>query len=236
MGKDKMDAVILAAGLGTRLRPHTLTTPKPLLKVQGRPILDWIIGALPPQVDRLLVVSHYLREQVGEYLSKQTHIPGAIEIFQETPRGTGDAIRSCLENLRSESVLVLNGDDLFGAADIATLVSGGPGVLCHPVETPEKFGIAFQKEDGTLDKLVEKPQITGKHLANTGAYVFPLEVLKQPLELSPRGEYEITDFVNKAIARGPVRVVSAKFWYPIGTQEAWDGAQNLNLSVCQSGK
>jgi dTDP-glucose pyrophosphorylase len=60
--------------------------------------------------------------------------------------------------------------------------------------------------------------------------------LKQPLELSPRGEYEITDFVNKAIARGPVRVVSAKFWYPIGTQEAWDGAQNLDLSVCQSGK
>lgn len=43
-----MDAVILAAGLGTRLRPHTLTTPKPMLKVQGRPILDWIVQALPP--------------------------------------------------------------------------------------------------------------------------------------------------------------------------------------------
>ena len=54
-----MDAVILAAGLGTRLRPHTLTTPKPLLPIQGRPILDWTIGALPPSVNRLLVVTHY---------------------------------------------------------------------------------------------------------------------------------------------------------------------------------
>ena len=51
-----MDAVILAAGLGTRLRPHTERTPKPLLPIQGRPILDWTLGALPPAVDRVLLV------------------------------------------------------------------------------------------------------------------------------------------------------------------------------------
>jgi NDP-sugar pyrophosphorylase family protein len=50
-----MDAVLLAAGLGTRLRPHTLTVPKPLLKVQGRPVLDWTISALPKQVTRLVI-------------------------------------------------------------------------------------------------------------------------------------------------------------------------------------
>src|SRR5271168_4323199 len=57
-GEALMDAVILAAGLGTRLRPHTLTTPKPLLAVRGRPILDWALGALPAPVDRVLVVVH----------------------------------------------------------------------------------------------------------------------------------------------------------------------------------
>src|SRR5262249_53899793 len=51
----RMDAVLLCAGLGTRLRPHTLTTPKPLLSVQGRPILDWTLGALPRQVSRVIV-------------------------------------------------------------------------------------------------------------------------------------------------------------------------------------
>jgi NDP-sugar pyrophosphorylase family protein len=69
-----MDAVIMAAGLGTRLRPHTLTTPKPLLPVKGRPILDWALGALPPQVDRVLVVVNYLAEQIESYLAKQKHV------------------------------------------------------------------------------------------------------------------------------------------------------------------
>lgn len=229
-----MDAVILAAGLGTRLRPHTLTTPKPLLEVRGKPILDWIIGALPPSVDRLVVVTHHLREQVAAHLASQTRIPDAIEAFQETPRGTGHAIQCCLGQLRSEHVLVLNGDDLFGARDIAALAAGGPAILCHPVDAPEKFGIVFTRPDGTVEKLVEKPKISGTHLANTGAYMFSLDVLRQPLALSPRGEYEITDFVNMAIARGPVRAISASFWHPIGTQEAWDAAKNADLSSCSN--
>ncbi len=228
-----MDAVILAAGLGTRLRPHTLSTPKPMLKVQGRPILDWIVAALPSTIDRLFVVTHYLREQVADYVKTQRHIPEAHEVFQETPQGTGHAIQSCLSHLRSDMVLVLNGDDLFGAADIGTLAKGGPGVLCKAVDTPEKFGIAFARPDGTLERLVEKPKLTGTHLANTGGYVFPLEVLKKPLHLSPRGEYEITDFVNMAIASGPVRIVQASFWHPVGNQESWDAAQQLDLSQCK---
>lgn len=229
-----MDAVILAAGLGTRLRPHTLTTPKPLLLVQGRPILDWIIGALPKSVDRLFVVTHYLREQVAAYLTSQRRIINATEAFQESPKGTGHALQCCLPMLKSEQVLVLNGDDLFGARDLAALATGGPGILCHPVDEPEKFGIIFERPDGTIEKLVEKPLIRGIHLANTGAYLFPREVLMQPLVLSPRGEYEITDFVNMAISKGPVRAVRASFWHPIGTQEAWDRAQGLSLASCEN--
>ena len=68
-----MDAIILAAGKGTRLQPHTNTIPKPLLAVQGRPILDWILGALPP-VDRLIVVVNYLSEQIEDYLAEQPHV------------------------------------------------------------------------------------------------------------------------------------------------------------------
>ena len=90
-----MDAVILAAGLGTRLRPHTLTTPKPLLPIRGRPILDWTLGALPVTVDRVLVVTHYLADQVEAYLKGQSHFRDWVQVPQGTPRGTGDAVRSC---------------------------------------------------------------------------------------------------------------------------------------------
>src|SRR5205814_1889311 len=90
-----MDAMILAAGLGTRLRPHSLTTPKPLLPVRGRPILDWTLAALPPAVGRVVVVTHYLADQVEAYLRAQTRHPNWTTVHQQTPRGTGDAFRSC---------------------------------------------------------------------------------------------------------------------------------------------
>src|SRR6478672_7750433 len=139
-----MDAVILAAGLGTRLRPHTLTTPKPLLPVRGRPILDWALGALPPAVDRVIVVVNYLGEQVEAYLEAQPHV-AAEAVWQKQPRGTGDAVRSCRERLRGGSFLVLNGDDLYGAADLAELARQPAGLLVHPVDEPRRFGIAFLK-------------------------------------------------------------------------------------------
>src|ERR1700758_4416407 len=125
-----MDAVILAAGLGTRLRPHTLTTPKPLLSIRGRPILDWALGALPRRVDRVLVVVNYLAEQIESYLKTQRHFAQWQAVRQHEPRGTGDALRSCRGHLRGDgSFLVLNGDDLYGAADLAALAARPAGLL-----------------------------------------------------------------------------------------------------------
>jgi NDP-sugar pyrophosphorylase family protein len=224
-----MDAVILAAGLGTRLRPHTLHTPKPLLPVQGRPILDWALGALPRAVDRVIVVVHYLGEQIQTYLSKQGRYRHWTTVPQEQPRGTGDALKRCRDHIRSSSFLVLNGDDLYGAADLAALGACGAGVLVHPVNEPRRFGIAFLRPEGTLERLVEKPNLEGQRLANTGAYLFPREVFDIDIPLSARGEYEITDYVTTLAARRPVQVVEARFWLPIGTEEAWKEAQDQPL-------
>src|SRR5947207_2521817 len=226
-----MDAVLLAAGLGTRLRPHTLTTPKPLLPVQGRPILDWTLGALPRGVERVVVVTHYLAEQVEAYLASQQHFKDWTTVFQEKPRGTGDALNACRKKLRSDHFLVLNGDDLFGAADLAALAQHQAGVLVHPVDEPRRFGIAFLKPDGTLERLVEKPNLDGPQQANTGAYVFPREVFEIDLQLSPRGEYEITDYLSTLATRQPVHVVKANYWLPIGTVEVWQQAQKENLQA-----
>jgi len=231
-----MDAIILAAGLGTRLRPHTLTTPKPLLPVRGRPILDWALGALPAVVDRVLVVIHYLPQQVTSYLERQTHFRQWHAVLQEQPRGTGDAVRACRPHLRSDHCLVLNGDDLYGAADLDDLAGRPAGLLCHTVDEPRRFGIAFLKPDGTLERLVEKPPLDGRQLANTGAYLFPSDILDQELQLSPRGEYEITDYVTMLAARQPVHIVQAQFWLPIGTEEAWQDAQQRDLEGVLTGR
>ena len=227
-----MDAIILAAGKGTRLRPHTYTTPKPLLPVQGRPILDWIIGALPP-VDRLVVVVNYLAEQIEDYLRKQTHVRDWATVRQAEPRGTGDALMSCKGVVTSDRVMVLNGDDLMGRADLARLAAVPAGILARPVDNPREYGIIFRNPDGTLRQIVEKPDIPGPQLANIGAYLFPRGVFDLTLPLSPRGEYEITDAVSQLAARGRFEVVEAGYWLPIGNVEQWNGAQTADVSAAR---
>lgn len=227
-----MDAIILAAGKGTRLRPHTETTPKPLLPVQGRPILDWILAALPP-VDRLVVVVNYLAGQIEDYLQTQSHVRHWTTVRQDVPRGTGDALMSCKGMGTADKVLVLNADDLIGRADVAKLAAVPMGILAHPVAEPRAYGIIFPKPDGTLDRIVEKPDLDGTRLANIGGYVFPASVFDLTLPLSPRGEYEITDAVAQLAARHAFHVVEAEYWLPIGTVEAWEASQRADLKPVQ---
>jgi bifunctional UDP-N-acetylglucosamine pyrophosphorylase/glucosamine-1-phosphate N-acetyltransferase len=220
-----MDAIILAAGKGTRLRPYTNDVPKPLLPVQGRPILDWIIGALPP-VDRLIVVVNYLGEQIEAYLKSQRHVSNWTTVRQVEPRGTGDALMACKGKTSADTVMVLNGDDLIGRADLKRLGAVPAGILVHPVGAPEAFGIVFPNPDGTLRHIIEKPQgLTPPQLANIGGYVFPKGVFDLTLTLSPRNEYEITEAVARLAEQAPFHVVESQYWLPIGDIDQWCWSQ-----------
>jgi NDP-sugar pyrophosphorylase family protein len=224
-----VDAIILAAGLGTRLRPHTLTTPKPLLPVRGRPILDWTLAALPATIERVVVVTHYLAGQIEGYLRWQPHYRNWATVHQQTPRGTGDAFQSCRGQVTADRIMVLNGDDLYAAADLTALAEKPAGLLVHEVDEPRKFGIVFTRPDGTLERLVEKPALDGKQMANIGAYLFPRSALDVELPLSPRSEYEITDAVSAVAAGQPFFAVPARIWLPIGDETAWRAADRLDL-------
>ena len=153
-----------------------------------------------------------------------------VDRAARTPRGTGDALRVCRPYIDSDRLLVLNGDDLYGVADLAALAAKPMGLLAHPVDEPRKYGIVFPRPDGTLDRLIEKPDLNGRQLANIGAYLFPKSVFDIELPLSPRGEYEITDAVGALAKTGPYHVVEATFWLPIGTVEAWQAAQKADLT------
>jgi bifunctional UDP-N-acetylglucosamine pyrophosphorylase/glucosamine-1-phosphate N-acetyltransferase len=175
---------------------------------------------------------NYLADQIEEYLAKQTHFADWVAVRQQVPRGTGDALRSCRGKVTAERFLVLNGDDLYGAADLARLAATPAGLLVAPVDQPEKFGIVFTRPDGTLERLVEKPAgLKPPQMANIGAYVFPRRALDIDLPLSPRGEFEITDAVSAIATTEPFLAVPAKFWLPIGTIEAWNAAQAADLSA-----
>jgi dTDP-glucose pyrophosphorylase len=159
-----------------------------------------------------------------------------VTVPQGDPQGTGDAFRKCRAHIRSDKVMVLNGDDLFGAADLAKLAECPAGVIVTEVQEPKKFGIAYLKPDGTLEKLVEKPDLPPPQLANTGAYVFPRSVFEIEITRSPRGEYEITDYVTKLAAKQPFHVVRSTFWFPIGNEDSWNASQKMDLSRVLTGR
>jgi dTDP-glucose pyrophosphorylase len=99
------------------------------------------------------------------------------------------------------------------------------------VDNPEAFGIATLRADGTLEALVEKPKgLPAPQMANAGAYVFPEDVFRTELTLSPREEYEITQYVSAEAARGHVRAVRSRFWLPIGDVAAWRAAEGAPLN------
>ena len=185
-------------------------------------------------MDSVVAVVNYLAEQIEEYLRGQNACPSgpwcarSIRAAPATPCG-------CRDHLLVGYVPTLNGDDLYGAADLAESARHPAGVLVHPVDALCQFGVAFLKPDGTLEKLVEKPDLDGRRPANTGAYVFPV-VFDHELTVLPRGEYEITQYVTALAQSGTVHVVEATFWLPIGTVEVWQEAQGRDLDAVMKGR
>lgn len=228
-----MDGIILAGGKGTRMQPLTFETPKPLLDVQGKPILEWSLMGLRPIVEHVLIVVKYLKEQIQDFMARQTIFEHYTLVEQlPEPLGTGHALQCCAEHLRSRDFLVHNGDDLFGARDLAKLAAVPLGILTIPRNDPEKYGVAVMGENGRLLRLHEKPDPGTYPLpvqANIGAYKMDARIFDYDLPRSPRGEYEITDYVSWLAVTHTVEVVPADFWFPIGNPEDLDAAQKVDL-------
>ena len=228
-----MDGIILAGGKGTRMRPLTLETPKPMLKVQGKPILEWSLMGLRPIADHVLIVVKYLKEHIHAFMQQQTIFEQYTLVEQlPEPLGTGHALQCCAEHLRSEAFLVHNGDDFFGSRDLARLAAADLGILTIPRDDPEKFGVAVTDDAGRLIRLHEKPEPGTYPIpvqANIGAYKFDTRIFDYELPLSARGEYEITDYVTWLAEQFSVDVVPADFWFPIGTPEDLDAAQSVDI-------
>jgi NDP-sugar pyrophosphorylase family protein len=228
-----MDAILLAAGKGTRMRPLTDTTPKPLLEVDGKPILEWSLLSLRPTADHVLIVAKYLKEQVARFMAEQTIFDQYTLVEQlPEPLGTAHAVQACRPFLRSYDFLVLNGDDLYSAKAIKRLAETPAGILTVERMDASRWGIAVTDAAGHLLRLHEKPPEGLYPLpvkVNIGVYKFNQAIFDYAVPLSARGEYEITDYVSWLALNGTVHVLPSSFWLPIGTPADLEAAQSLDI-------
>ncbi|HVL49246.1 MAG TPA: bifunctional sugar-1-phosphate nucleotidylyltransferase/acetyltransferase [Candidatus Thermoplasmatota archaeon] len=211
-----MRAVVLAAGEGKRMRPLTANRPKVLLPVAGVPLLERLLDALGEAgVDDVTLVTHYKEEAVRSAFGSRVRYAR-----QAAPRGTADAVAAA--GPFPEDTLVVNGDCLFEPKTLAALAAGGPAVTAFRAAEPERYGV-FSVKDGRATGVVEKSPKPPSNLANAGAYVVPAGFERDlaAVKPSPRGELELTDALNGAIARGVVfRLVEIAEWIEIGYP--WD--------------
>lgn len=224
--KQRPVAIVPAAGVGTRLRPHTHTVPKALVTVAGKPILAHILDGLVQQgVERVVIVVGYMGDSIRAYCDRR--YSGMVEYVEQPERlGLGHAVHLTRRVCPDGPILIILGDTIVHA-DYGGFLSGSDVVLgVKEVEDPHRFGIA-ELENGMVKALIEKPENPPSNLALVGIYYLPeARILHEELakmierNLTTKGEYQLTDALALMIEDGVrMRTVTVDGWFDCGKPE-----------------
>ncbi|MEE2057524.1 mannose-1-phosphate guanylyltransferase [Rhodococcus artemisiae] len=220
------DAVILVGGQGTRLRPLTLSAPKPMLPTAGLPFLTHLLARIREAgIKHVVLGTSFKAEVFEEHFADGSDLGLEIEYVTETePLGTGGGIRNVLPKLRAENVMVFNGDVLGGTdlgAVLDTHVRTEADVTLHLVRVgdPRAFGCVPTDADGRVTAFLEKTQDPPTDQINAGCYVFRREVI----EAIPEGRpVSVEREVFPALLTEGKKLfghVDAAYWRDMGTPE-----------------
>jgi mannose-1-phosphate guanylyltransferase / phosphomannomutase len=225
-----MKAVIMAGGEGTRLRPLTSNWPKPLLPIANRPMMEHVIDLLKRHgITDVVVTVAFMANAIKDYFADGREFGVTISYVDEpTPLGTAGSVRNAADLLSDERFLVISGD-VITDIDLSRIMKfhvdrGAVATIgLTPVENPLEFGIVITREDGTIERFLEKPtwgQVFSDTI-NTGIYVLEPEIFDYVATDRP------VDFSSEVFPRlledgKPLfGAVSVGYWEDVGTLEAY---------------
>ena len=222
--------IIPLAGKGTRLRPHTHVTPKPLLRVAGKPVMSYIMDDLERLgVNEAVFITGYLKEKIEAYVRETYPNLTAHYIEQPVQNGTAGAV-GLAEPYVDTDCLIIFVDTLFDA-DLDLALRTPPDVAgviwAKEVEDYQRYGVIVRDDDGFMKRIVEKPSEPVSRLANIGLqYVrdwkLLFEGIRAVLDAPPgkSGEFYLTDAFQYMIDRGAkIKVAEVRGWYDCGQVE-----------------
>jgi len=219
-----MKVIIPLAGKGTRLRPHTHLTPKPMLRIAGKPVIDYVMDDLARLggVEEVVYITGHLKEKVEAYTRARYPWKSAF-IEQREQKGTADAIGLAAPHI-DQPVMIIFVDTIFDA-DLSVITSSkDDGIIwTKEVEDYQRFGVVVTDANGHMTKIVEKPKEPISKRANIGLYYIRnwkllLEGIAHTMRQPPnKGEYYLTDAFQYMIDKGAkLKVEDVEGWYDAG--------------------
>ncbi|MFQ6047561.1 MAG: sugar phosphate nucleotidyltransferase [Gemmatimonadales bacterium] len=221
-----MKVILPVAGKGTRLLPLTKHTPKPLIRVAGRPVLDYVIDKLAGlDVEELIFITGHLKDQIEEYARSSYALPSRF-VEQRVQDGTAGAVNLAGPHIDGP-VLIVFVDTIFDAdLSIAAQTEADGIIWVKEVEDYQRFGVVVTDDRGYMQRIVEKPDEPISRLANIGLYyVKDWETLFQGISATldgeqSKGEWFLTDAFQYMIDRGCELVTErVQGWYDCGKVE-----------------
>jgi mannose-1-phosphate guanylyltransferase len=223
-----MQALVLAGGEGTRLRPLTYTTPKPIMPLAGRPFLSFMFDWLNRHgVDEVILSCGFMSDAVRQVLGDIYNGMRLRYVIEEEPLGTAGPVRRALDQgVLEERLLVLNGDvltDIDLTAELAQHERTGARVTLalYPVEDTASYGVVPLADDGQVEAFLEKTDADAPtNLVNAGAYVVEREVAETMIPAGRAVSFEREVF-PALVGDGLYGHVAAGYWVDIGTPERY---------------
>ncbi|MED5350520.1 MAG: nucleotidyltransferase family protein, partial [Candidatus Thermoplasmatota archaeon] len=230
-----MQVVVLAGGIGSRLRPWTNSVPKPLLPMLDRTLLEQVIYTVPPDlIDEVVVAGGYKVEMIKSYFDS-INCDFDVRIVNEAePLGTGGALGNC-RDVVSDTFACFNGD-IISSLDVGKLLSlhklnGGIGTLgLWEVDDPTRFGIVGLDDGNKITQFKEKPKPTEvfSNLINAGSYIFEEDIF----DYMPNGKHSLERDVFPKLAE--VRQLNGMqfdgYFIDAGTRDSWNQAVSRCIS------
>lgn len=238
----RVDAVVLVGGKGTRLRPLTLSAPKPMLPTAGLPFLTHLLSRIAEAgIEHVILGTSYKSDTFSEEFGDGAKLGLQIEyVTEEQPLGTGGGIANVATHLRHDTVMVFNGDVLSGAnlgAMLDTHSECGADVTLHLVRVsdPRAFGSVPTDADGNVLAFLEKTEDPPTDQINAGTYIFTRAVI----DLIPRGrEVSVEREVFPSLLAGGAKVcgyVDSSYWRDMGTPDDFvRGSSDLVRGIAPS--
>jgi glucose-1-phosphate thymidylyltransferase len=224
-----MKVVIPVAGVGTRLRPHTYTQPKPLMPVAGKPIIRFIVDKFVEcGLRKFVFVIGYLGDKIRNFIETTYPDLEAEFVYQEHREGSGHAIWVARELLEDEEEIVIAFGDTIFEADMKYLLQSPYSCIgVKKVNDPREFGVADLDDAGFVVRLVEKPRIPKSNMAIVGLYkIREVTALLKAIDYLVRhdvrtlGEIQLTDALEYLLQKGvKLQSLPVSNWFDCGRRE-----------------